>query len=121
MSEPQPSDPSASAEAAARLHEIALRLREMHHLGPAEQGALADLADELGTALERPKTDTAATPALAESIAHLADTMQHGQTAGLLEGVRQRLEDMAARMQARTPHVAAFARELVDVIASLGI
>ena len=121
MSEPQPAGPPASEDAAVRLHEIARRLRVMHHLGPEEQRALADLADELGIALERPTTGSAATPALAESITHLAEALQHGHTGGLLQGVRQRLEEMAARMEARTPHVAAFARELVDIIASLGI
>jgi hypothetical protein len=121
MSEPQPTGPTDAAEAAARLHEIARRLRVTQHLGTEEQQALADLADELGIALERPTTASAATPALAESVTHLAEALQHRQTGGLLQGVRQRLEDMAAAMEARTPHVAAFARELVEVLANLGI
>jgi hypothetical protein len=71
--------------------------------------------------LERPTTASAPTPALAETITHLAEAMQHEQTGGPLQGVRQKLEDMAAKMEARAPHVAAFTRELVDIIASLGI
>jgi len=121
MSEPQPAGATASAAAAVRLHEIARRLRVPHHLGPEEQRALADLADELGIALERPTPASAATPALAEAITHLAEALQHGQTGGPFHGVRQRLEEMAAKMEGRTPYGAAFARELVDIIASLGI
>jgi hypothetical protein len=121
MSEPEPEGPPASEDAAGRLHEIAGRLRAMHHLGPEEQRALADLADQLGMALERPLTASAQTPALAESITHLANALQRGQTGGPLQAVRQRLEEVAAKLEARTPNVAAFAREVVDVLASLGI
>jgi proline dehydrogenase len=121
MPEPPPSNLSATEHAASRLHEIAQRLRQQGPLGPEEQRSLADLADELGAALERPATASESTPALADTITHLAQTMQHPHNRGLLERVRERLEDAAANMEARSPHVAAFTRELVDIIAGLGI
>jgi hypothetical protein len=113
--------PTPTAAAAARLHEIAQLLRAAHELGPEEQCALAELADELGSLWDQPTDSAAPTPALAERIAHLADSLHHGRNRGLLQGFRQKLEEVAAKMEGRAPHGAAFARQLADVFAGLGI
>ncbi|HYV39329.1 MAG TPA: hypothetical protein VE988_26810 [Gemmataceae bacterium] len=108
-------------QAAARLHEIAQLLRGTHHLGAEEQRALAELADELGNAWALPASTSAATPALAERVAHLAEALKHGQASGPLHGVRQRMEEMAAKLEGQAPNTASFARQLVDALAGLGI
>ena len=38
-----------------------------------------------------------------------------------IHGIRQRMEEVAAKMEGTVPYSAAFARELVDILASIGI
>lgn len=121
MPEPQQASGRAAADAAARLHEIAHILRAAHHLGPQEQLALAELADELGRVWEQPAASSETTPALAERITHLAEALHQGQEGGRLHGVRKRIEAIAAKLEGRAPYGAAFARQLVDALAGLGI
>src|ERR1700677_5176429 len=115
MAEQQQTSGQAGASAAAiRLHEIAQLLRTTHHFGPEEQHALAELADELGRAWEHPTPTSPASVALAQRITHLAEALRHGHPGAPIHGVRQRLEEMALKMEERAPYGAAFARQLVD-------
>ena len=111
-------DPS---EVSARLHEIAQLLRGTHHLGPEAQQALAQFADELGTILEAAETPPPEAAPLVESTAHVVQALHQDQDNGPATAARSRLQEMAARFDARAPRVADFARRLLEALANLGI
>jgi hypothetical protein len=120
MPEPQPPVPGAASAVPAQLHEIAQLLRDTDHLGPEARQALAELADDLGDAFG----SAAAAPAEATPLVHhLADVVEalHHERRGLLAGARRRLEGVIAPVEGRAPYGVAFARRLLDVLASLGI
>jgi hypothetical protein len=104
-----------------KLHEIARLLRTTQHLGPEAQHALAELADELGSALDPATAASAETSPLVETTAHLVSALHHDQRGGPLNAARQRLQELVAKLDGRTPYGADFARRLLDVLVDLGI
>jgi hypothetical protein len=113
--------PGGETKAAARLHEIARLLREKRQLDPEEQRVFAELADALGSAWEQPAVTSSAPGELVDRITHLADALHQGQVEPPQHGVRERIEQIGVTMEARAPHAAALARQLVEVLAGLGI
>src|SRR5262249_41783095 len=121
MSAPQPGRAPAPEAVAARLHEIARLLREADHLGPESQKVLAELADELGNALGTAGIPSDQEAHLAESAAHLIETLRQRHGAGPLAAARDRLERAVLDVEARAPVAAGVARALLDALANLGI
>jgi hypothetical protein len=108
------------AEVRARLHEVAQMLRTSNSLDAESRPMLAELVDELGAAL-----NTAHAPAevarLAESAAHLAESLHHQRDQGFLGNARDRLNSALIKAEVKAPVAAGVARRLLDAIANLGI
>lgn len=102
------------------LRECAELLRQADHLEPAAQRALADLIVELVGALD-PAVSSERTAHLAESSAHLVRALHERHDAGLVASARARLEAAAARAEAEAPVATGLARQLIDVLAGIGV
>jgi hypothetical protein len=118
MSETSPSP--GDLPIATRLRELAQRLREAPHLGPAAQAELADLVEELGRSLS-PTPVPDAQAHLAESTAHLVQSLHEQKDRGFLAAARKRLEEAAVRAEAEAPLASGLAVRLIDTLANLGI
>jgi len=110
-----------SSEVRTRLHAIAERLKEAHHLGPEARRELAELVDELGKALEASAAPSAETAHLTESAAHLLQALHEPHDASLLASAKQRLDQAVFDTEAHAPFVAGIARRLLEALANLGI
>jgi hypothetical protein len=119
MSE-QPAAADSLDEIRARLLACAMSLRDADHIEPEAQRALADLVLELADALD-PRAPTAQTAHLAETSAHLVEALHEPHNAGLIATARRRVEEAAARAEAGAPVATGVARQLIDLLAGLGI
>jgi len=113
---PEPYNPVS-----ARLHAIAVLLREAHHLGPDAQKELAAVVDELSLVLDHTPLPSAEAAHLAESTSHLADALKNQHEPGLLGAARERLLEAAVAAETRAPAAAQLIRGLVDALSGIGI
>jgi hypothetical protein len=121
MADPsEPAGPSL-AEVQARLHQIAGELRGSPAVDPVSRQTLAELVDELTAALASASVPAAEVARLAESTAHLADSLRHQRDRGLLASARERVEQALIGAEAQAPVAAGLARQLLDTLANLGI
>jgi hypothetical protein len=121
MPETPESKPSAVPEVQARLRDVARLLRQTSSLDLESQRALAELVDELSKALHAARVPPAEVTHLAESTAHLAESLHHQQERGLLDGARDRLERAVSSAEIKAPVAVGLARRLLDALANLGI
>jgi hypothetical protein len=105
----------------ASLHDIAEVLRHAEHLEPEAQEALADLVDELSKAVQPASVPTSETVHLATSAAQLARTLHEQPSPTLLQAAKRRLDEAAARAEARVPLATGLARRFLAALADLGI
>jgi hypothetical protein len=96
-------------------------LRDSAALDPVVEGALAELLDELGRALEAPDAPPAEVARLAEGAAHLAESLHHQHDRGLLKRARDRLRGLISQAEAHAPTAVGLARRLIDALANIGI
>jgi hypothetical protein len=115
--EPRRSD---NAEIQARLDDAARKLREAGPLDPAAQRPLAELVDELNKAMAAGKVPPAEVAHLAESTAHLAESL-HQRPGEHPRSALDRLEQSALAAEARAPAIAGLAHQLLEALASIGI
>jgi hypothetical protein len=121
MSEiPEPGKPTVP-EIQARLQEVARMLRQSGTLDAESQRTLAELVGELSKALAAPKVPAAAVTHLAESTAHLAESLHRTQDEGLLGRARDRLEAALLNAESHAPVPVGLARQLLDALANIGI
>jgi hypothetical protein len=116
---PESNRPSVS-EIQSRLHAVAGMLRESRTIDPASQRLLAELVDELSTALHSGSVPTTEVAHLAESTAHLADSLHQQQDQGVVTSARDRLETALLDAESRS-NIVALARKLLDALANIGI
>jgi hypothetical protein len=121
MPEQPPSEPQTGNQVQANLHELALVLREAHHLEPEAQEALADLVEELSKALTPATIANSETAHLATTAANLARALHQERNPTLLSAAKKRLERAALRAEAQAPVATGVARRLLDTLADLGI
>src|SRR5712692_9200699 len=88
---PEPTTPSV-AETQPRLHDVTRLLRQPGPIDPESQQVLAELVDELTRALETGNLPAAEVTHLAETTAHLAESLHHQQDLGLVGKARDRVE-----------------------------
>jgi hypothetical protein len=117
---PEPSPP-AVPEIQARLQDVARMLRKSSALDPDSQRALAELVDELSRAFHTTSVPPAEVAHLAESTAHLAESLHQRHDRGLVERARDRLERALANAEAQAPVAVGLARQLLDALAGIGI
>ena len=118
-STPEPGAASVP-EVRARLHDVARMLRESKSLDPQVQRSLAELLDELSTALAAPDAPPAEVARLADTTAHLAASLQHNDR-GLLEKARDGFEGAIIEAEVHAPIAVGLARSLLDALANIGI
>ena len=118
--QPETGAPSVP-EVRARLNEVAKMLREAQTLDPQVQRSLAELLDELSTALEAPNTPPAEVARLAETTTHLAASLHQPHDRGLLERARDRFEGAMIEAEVHAPIAVGLARSLLDALANIGI
>jgi hypothetical protein len=121
MPVPESQGPESPAGLPERLHEIARLLRQADHVSPDQKQAVANLADELANALRSAPPSSAEVAHLADSAAHLIESLHRRENRGVLVSARDRLEQAILSTEARTPFLAGLARRLVEALASLGI
>lgn len=121
MSEQPPPTPHGDADVPRKLHELSRLLRQADHLEPDAQRELADLMEELAGTLNPAVLESAEAAHLADSTAHLARALQRPHDSGLLAAAKTRLEESIARAEFKAPLASGLARNLLDVLASLGI
>lgn len=104
-----------------RLLAGAERLRGLDHLEPEDQIAVANLVRELADLLD-PNTNGAESEAqLAEQSAALLQAIEARHDTGLIASARDRLEEAAARAEAAAPVATGVVRQLIDVLAGIGV
>lgn len=120
MTDPSPSAvPSGEAEQVS-LAELARLLRHVDHLEPEARRQLADLVEELDSALHGNKSEESAQH-LAESVRQLAQALQTQHPENPITHAREQLEATVARTAAEVPVASGVARRLIDILADLGI
>jgi hypothetical protein len=117
----KPGSAPTRGEMRTLLHTVAELLRHTRHLGPEAQALLADLIDELGTALETQEVPNAAIARLTESTSLLVKAVAEKHDAGMLEAAHDRLEGAAVSVETRAPHLAELTRRLAEMLSNLGI
>lgn len=117
--QPRP-NPVSTTELQARLRAAAEELRGARHIEPGTQQALANLVSELAAALD-PQAPCERSTHLAECSEQVIRTLHEPHETSLLAAARDRLEDAAARAEARAPVAAGLARQLVDLLAGIGV
>jgi hypothetical protein len=120
MAETPPTTPPETTDARARLLELAGLLRGARHLSDDDRRELADLVAELATTID-PAAPSPQAAHLAEAAAHLVQALHERHDAGPIAAARRRLEDAAARAEARAPVATGLARRLIDTLADIGI
>jgi hypothetical protein len=121
MAETPDSPPPAQAEVETRLEDVAQRLRQPGPLNPESRRALAELVEELRKILEETAVPPAEVTQLAESTAHLAESLHQPPDHGLLAAARDRLEQAVGNAEAHAPLTVGLARRLLDALAQVGI
>jgi hypothetical protein len=116
---PQPT-PSVQ-EVQARLREVAGLLRSSRSLDPEAQRVLAQLVDELSVHLSAQNVPAGEVARLAESTLHLAESLHHPRSEGLLSATRKRFEDAVLGAESRAPTAVELARRFLDALANIGI
>jgi hypothetical protein len=113
MSQQSPSDVTA------RLREVARLVREADHLDPDAQQSLADLAEQMADNLSRAHVPTPEEAELGKLAGELIEALRREENPAA--GTRHRLQEAIVAAETRAPLAAETARELLDVIANLGI
>jgi len=132
-----PESPTPSApEIQTRLHDVAKLLRETETLDPEARHVLAELVDELTTALQASNAPPAEVAQLAASAAHLAEALRQQHDQEQLGNARDHFGAAVSTMGAPSlaanmvlfphqkklyPDFADLARRLVDALANIGI
>jgi hypothetical protein len=114
---PEPQQPPS--DVSARLREVARLVREADHLDPEAQQSLADLAEQMADSLSRPHAPTAHEVELGQLAGELIAALQREEKAPA--ATRHRFQEAIVAAETRAPLAAETARELLDVIANLGI
>jgi hypothetical protein len=118
-----PGNPSGT-EIQIRLHEVARLVRASRTIDPQARQTLAELLDELGTVLG-PAAFGAAGSAevdhLAQTTAHLAESLHHPHDRGRLGQARDALEQAVLSAEAQAPFAAGVVRRLLDALGNIGI
>jgi hypothetical protein len=117
---PKPSPPSVS-ELQDRLRGVAQTLRQSSTIDEDSRQALAELVEELNKALQAQSVPPAEVSRLAESTAHLAESLHHPKARGLLGTAREGLERAAFEAESHAPLLVGLARRVVDALAGIGI
>jgi len=117
---PESNTPSVQ-EVQARLHEVARMLQQSGSLDPEARQVLAELVDELGGALRASNAPPAEVAHLAESAAHLAESLHYQRERGILASAQDRLNAAVLQAEANAPVAAGLARRLLDALGNIGI
>jgi hypothetical protein len=115
------STPPSVEEVRARLRDVAQTLRQGGSIDPESQRTLAELVDELNRTLGAGPVPPVELAQLAQSTAHLAETLHKDQGKGILSSARDRLEQAAVNAEAHAPVVVGLARRLLETLANIGI
>jgi hypothetical protein len=121
MAEPPAAQPPSAAETRARLQDVARLLRQSGTIDPESQRALAELLDELSTALATVNVPAAEVTHLAQSAAHLVESLHHPHDRSLVGMARDRLERTMLSAEAHAPVAVGLARRVLDALANIGI
>jgi hypothetical protein len=119
MPEPQEANPPVPDH--ARLREAAQLLREAHHLGPEAQQELAALTEKLADALARGDLPPEEEERLARSAFDFIEALHQQHEQGLLAAARDRLEQALVAAEGRAPVTVGLVRQMLDVLAGIGI
>jgi hypothetical protein len=111
----------AVAEIQARLQDITRLLRQTGSLDGEARGTLAELVEELTQALAAENLPAAELSHLADTTAHLAETLHHQQDLGVVGKARKRLQRTLTSAEASAPIAVGLARKLLDALANIGI
>jgi hypothetical protein len=117
---PEPHKPAVE-EIQARLQDVARRLRQSGPLDLQSQQALAELVDELSKALQAGAVPPSEVTHLAESTAHLAESLHQHPNVGPLGRARDRLEQALLAAEAQAPTAVGLARRLLEALSNIGI
>lgn len=121
MTDTPESDTPSLSEVQDRLHEIARGLRHSGAVDPESRQTLGELVDELTAALASANVPPAEVARLAESTAHLAESLHHQRDRGLLASARDRFERALVDAETHAPVAAGLARQLLEALANVGI
>lgn len=113
---PSPGNVEFRLEATARL-----LAEESTDIDPNTRKALADLVEEMRTALRSGKVSPAAVAALAENTAQLAESLHHGHDAGALKNVQDRFREAVLDAEVHHPVLAGLSRGVLDTLTGFGI
>jgi len=103
------------------MAEAARLLRQAHHLGPDAQQRLAELAEEMGKALDGHPVSSAEMSHLADTTASLVHALHKQHDTGLLSDARDRMERAIIAAEVQAPVATGVARRLLDALANIGI
>lgn len=121
MSESASPNPGADPSIQVRLQELSNLLRDAKHLDPEVQRELADLMDQLARTIGPGGQASPETLRLSENAAHLVEALHEQHDEGLLKKAMHRLEESVVRAEASAPLATGIVRQLLDVLANLGM
>lgn len=121
MSESASPNPGADPSIQVHLRELSNLLRDAKHLDPAVQRELADLLDQLARTVGPGDQPAPETLRLSENAARVVEAFHQQHEEGLLKKAMHRLEESVVRAEATAPMATGIVRQLLDVLANLGM
>ena len=104
-----------------RLHEVARLLRDAKHLDKDARQALADLAEEIRTVFAATTVPSDEEVRLAQHASQLIDALHRQHQSNVVAAARDRLDEAVISAGSRSPLLAGLSRQLLDLLATLGI
>jgi hypothetical protein len=121
MSDHATPQPPSVPELQARLEGVARLLQESRAIDPGARDDLAELVDELGTALQSGQVPPDELARVADATAHLAESLHAQHESGQVGAIRERLQQAAATVETRAPFLTGLVRQLSETLSNLGI
>jgi hypothetical protein len=109
------------ADVQRRLQDVARTLKETGSLDTESRLVLAELVEELSRTLNSGGVPPSEVAHLAESTAHLAESLHHHQDLTLVGRAREGLEGAVVRAEAQAPVAVGLARRVLDALSNIGI
>lgn len=104
-----------------RLNEVAKLLKGPSLVDVSSQRVLAELVEELSTLLQTANVPPGEVAHLAESTAHLAESLHHQQDITVIGRAREGLEGAVVRAETQAPVAVGLARQVLDALSNIGI
>lgn len=121
MVNPHKPDKPSQSDVLARLDATARLLADPTDIDPTTRKALAELVEEMRSALQSGKVSAEAVAPLAANTARLAESLHQSEDASVLEQIQASFREAILNAEAHHPVAAGMARGVLDTLTGFGL